>query len=313
MFRVSCFEFSLPSIALAKDGDLFVFCYLSFVISHAASLAPSPQLLYTTYMSQIGYRGLYNKKAAAPYRLSRSKIELFTQCQRCFWLEAVKGIKRPSSPPFNINKAIDELFKKEFDFYREKQQPHPLMTQYGVDAVPFAHKQMDTWRHNFSGVSHLHKATNLLIFGAVDDVWVNPKGELIVVDYKATAKDAPVKELKAKGSWHDTYRRQMEIYQWLLKQNGFDVSDTGYFVYATGSWAHEKFDNILKFETHVFANSGDTAWIEQTVIDMRACLDSDEMPPVGIAIMGGACEHCEYAKARTGLTLEYIKKADNSK
>ncbi len=260
-------------------------------------------------MSQIGYRGLYNKKATAPYRLSRSKIELFMQCQRCFWLEAIKGIKRPSSPPFNINKAIDELFKKEFDVYREKQQPHPLMKQYKVDAVPYQHKEMDTWRHNFTGVSHLHEPSNLLIFGAVDDVWVNPKGELIVVDYKATAKDAPVKELKAEGSWHDTYRRQMEVYQWLLAQNGFLVSNTGYFVYATGSWAHEKFDNILKFETHVFAHNGNSEWVDQTVKDMKACLDSEEMPAVGTAAMGGPCEHCEYAKARTQLTLEHMKQA----
>ena len=29
-------------------------------------------------------------------------------------------------------------------------------------------------------------------------------------------------------------KRQMEIYQWLLRKNGFKVSDTGYFVYANG-------------------------------------------------------------------------------
>lgn len=259
-------------------------------------------------MSQIGYRGLYNKNAKAPYRLSRSKIELFTQCQRCFWLEARKGIKRPSSPPFNINKAIDELFKKEFDFYRETQEPHPLMSEYKVDAVPFAHEEMNTWRNNFTGVSFLHEPTSLLIFGAVDDVWVNAKGELIVVDYKATAKDAPVKGLKEEGSWHDTYRRQMEVYQWLLRQNGFTVSDTGYFVYATGSWAHEKFDNILKFETHVFPHAGKSDWVDGVIADMKACLESEEVPPVGTAIMGGACEHCEYAKARTLITLDHIKK-----
>lgn len=260
-------------------------------------------------MAQIGYRGLYNKKATAPFRLSRSKIELFTQCRRCFWLEAIKGIKRPSSPPFNINKAIDELFKKEFDVYRKNKEAHPLMKQFGVDAIPFEHEDLDTWRHNFSGVSYLYEPGNLLIFGAVDDIWVNPKGELIVVDYKATAKAAPVTQLGAAGSWHDMYRRQMEVYQWLLKQNGFSVSDTGYFVYATGSWAHEKFDNILKFETHVFAHTGTTDWVEGVVQEMKACLESEEMPPVGVAAMGGPCEHCEYAKARTMLTLDHMKQS----
>ena len=100
----------------------------------------------------------------------------------------------------------------------------------------------------------------------------------------------------------------MEVYQWLLKQNGFSVSDTGYFVYATGSWAHEKFDNILKFETHVFPHTGTSDWVEGVVQDMKACLEGEEMPPVGVAAMGGPCEHCEYAKARTQLTLSYLKK-----
>ena len=62
------------------------------------------------------------------------------------------------------------------------------MKQYGIDAVPFKHEMMDEWRENFKGVRFLHEPTNLLITGAVDDIWQNPTGELIVVDYKATAK-----------------------------------------------------------------------------------------------------------------------------
>ncbi len=71
------------------------------------------------------------------FKVSRSKIELFMQCPRCFWLDVRLKIKRPSSPPFNINKAIDELFKKEFDTYRISGEPHPLMSDNGVKAIPF--------------------------------------------------------------------------------------------------------------------------------------------------------------------------------
>jgi hypothetical protein len=104
----------------------------------------------------------------------------------------------------------------------------------------------------------------------------------------------------------------MEVYQWLLRQNGFEVSDTGYFVYTTGSWAHEKFDNILKFETHVFPHTGSSEWVDPVIDEMKAALESDEMPPVGVAAMGGACEHCEYAKARTQLTLQHIHATKNT-
>lgn len=229
------------------------------------------------------------------------------QCPRCFWLDVRLKITRPSSPPFNINKAIDELFKKEFDTYRADGQPHPLMIEAGVAAIPFAHNELNTWRHNFTGVNTLHKPTNLHIFGAVDDVWVEPDGKLIVVDYKATAKAEPVKELKEEGSWHDTYRRQMEIYQWLLGQNGFDVSPTGYFVYATGTWDRDKFDNVVEFETHIFPYHGNSDWVEGTIGQMKQVMDSDTMPAVGTAAMGGPCEFCMYAKARTELTLKHVQ------
>ncbi len=258
--------------------------------------------------------GNYWKERNKPYqpgqvdkfKVSRSKIELYTQCPRCFWLDARLKIKRPSSPPFNINKAIDELFKKEFDVHRIAGTQHPLMKKFKVDAVPYQHKDMDTWRANFTGVSTHHAPTNLHVFGAVDDVWVNPNGEIMVVDYKATAKDKPVTALGAPGGWQDMYRRQMEVYQWLLRQNGHKVSDTGYFVYATGTQDRDGFNDRIDFETFVFPHHGNSDWVEPTLIEMKNVLDGD-MPEVGTAAMGGPCEHCEYARSRTQLAIDAIK------
>ena len=230
------------------------------------------------------------------------------QCPRCFWLDARLKITRPNSPPFNINKAIDELFKKEFDVHRKAGTPHPIMKKAGLKAKPFQHDDIDKWRENFVGVVHLHEPTNLHIFGAVDDIWVDEKGNLIVVDYKATAKDKPVKELGPEGGWQDMYRRQMEIYQWLLRQNGFEVSDTGYFVYATGTTDRDGFNNVVEFETYLIPHTGKTDWVEDTIKRMKKIMDSDKMPSVGKAAMGGECDFCAYAKKRTELTLQHIKK-----
>lgn len=247
----------------------------------------------------------YKPGQTAPFKLSRSKIELFMQCQRCFWLDARLKITRPSSPPFQINKAIDELFKKEFDRYRAQAKPHPLMVENSIKAVPYQHDGLDTWRHNFTGVVSLHEPTNLHIFGAVDDIWVNDNHELIVVDYKATAKN---KEVSLDADWQVTYKRQMEIYQWLLRQNGFAVNDTGYFVYANGRMDLDGFDNRVEFTTKVIPYIGDASWVDDVIVKMKACLENDEMPPMGIAIMGGPCEFCTYARSRTELTLAAIKR-----
>jgi CRISPR/Cas system-associated exonuclease Cas4 (RecB family) len=253
----------------------------------------------------------YSRKRSQPYKpgqksaykISRSKIELYMQCQRCFWLDARLKIGRPSGPPFQINKAIDELLKKEFDAYRQKATPHPIMIEFGVEAIPFAHDELNTWRTNFTGVAALHEPTDLYVFGAVDDIWVNNAGELIVVDYKATAKQS---EITLDADWQISYKRQMEIYQWLLRQNGFTVSDTGYFVYANGRLDLDGFNDRVEFRTKIIPYTGNSEWVNGTLQDMKLCLEND-MPPVGKAAMGGDCDFCTYAKARTELTLQSLR------
>ncbi len=253
-------------------------------------------------MGQIGYRGIYNTKTKNPFRVSRSKIELFNECERCFWLEAIKGIKRPDGPPFLINSAVDHLFKKEFDVYRAKGEQHPLQIEFKVDAKPYAHDQLDEWRENFVGIQYHHEPTNLIIFGAVDDLWVDSKDEVMVVDYKATAKNKDITDLDPPGGWHDVYRRQMEVYQWLLRQLKLPVSSTGYFVYANGILTAEAFNNRVEFKTNVFPYIGTDDWIEPKITKLKETLERTEIPPVG-----SNCKFCSYARIRTELTLDYLR------
>lgn len=244
----------------------------------------------------------YKPGQAAPFKVSRSKIELFKQCPRCFWLDVRLKIKRPEGPPFNINKAIDELFKKEFDAYRQKAEPHPIMVEYEVDAIPFVHDKLDDWRETFVGVQAVHRPTNLLVFGAVDDLWTNQAGEVIVVDYKATAKS---REVSISADWQISYKRQMEVYQWLLRQNDLPVSSTGYFVYTNGRMDLDGFFDRIEFKTKLIPYTGDDSWVEPTLLEMKQCMDGD-MPPTGDSIMGGPCEFCTYARQRTELTLKAL-------
>ena len=234
------------------------------------------------------------------WRLSRSKIDLFKQCQRCFYIDNKLGTARPPGFPFNLNSAVDALLKKEFDIHRARKSTHPLMHAYGVDAVPFSHPKIDTWRENFKGVDTLHEATGFTVSGALDDIWVTPTGELIVVDYKSTSKDERIEALDQE--WHRGYKRQMEIYQWLLRQNGFAVSDRGYFVYANASTDKEAFDGKLEFELTLVPYTGDASWIEQTLIDIKETLDSREIPE-----KGQDCDYCIYRETAGKKLLAHKK------
>jgi CRISPR/Cas system-associated exonuclease Cas4 (RecB family) len=242
----------------------------------------------------------YKPGQKTPYKISRSKIEDFVNCPRCFWIDRRLKISKPDTPPFQINKAVDELFKKEFDKYRNDKKPHPLMIQFEVDAIPYAHDDLDKWRENFVGVQYLDEETNLLVFGAVDDIWVNKSGELIVVDYKATAKKS---EVSLDADWQISYKRQMEVYQWLLRKNDFKVNNTGYFVYTNGRLDLDGFNDRVEFRTKVIAYEGSDSWIPDTVKKIKECLEQEEMP-----LSGKDCQYCEYAKSRTDLTLKYLIK-----
>lgn len=235
-------------------------------------------------------RNIYDPTSTAPFRLSRSKIDLFLECPRCFYMDRRLGIGRPPGYPFSLNSAVDALLKKEFDIHRANGTAHPLMKQYGIDAIPLAHDCMDEWRDSLRrGVTYHVPETNLLITGGVDDVWANPQGELIIVDYKATSKAG---EVSLDAEWQDGYKRQMEVYKWLFRNNGFKVSTTGYFVYCNGDSSKEAFNGKLEFDIKVIPYVGNDSWINPTISDIFACLKSGEIP-----VANSECDYCAYFKS----------------
>jgi RecB family exonuclease len=233
-------------------------------------------------------RNIYDPKSKEAFKLSRSRIENFRNCPKCFYLDRRLGVGQPPGYPFNLNSAVDKLLKKEFDVHRAKQIAHPLMRAYGLYAVPYQHEMMDEWRENFKGVQYHHKPTNFIITGAVDDLWQDEKGEIIVVDYKATSKTTQV---SLDAEWQDGYKRQMEIYQWLLRRNGLNVSNTGYFVYCNGKTDKEAFDAKLEFDIDLLPYTGDDSWIEGTLHEIKECLDGELPDP------NPKCDFCNYRKA----------------
>jgi hypothetical protein len=231
---------------------------------------------------------LYTPGQKALFPLSRSKVELFQQCRRCFYLDRRLGISRPPGFPFSLNSAVDALLKKEFDVHRENATPHPLMTATGIDAVPFQHPEIEIWRSNFKGIRIPHAASGFELFRAVDDIWQERgTGRLLVVDYKATAKDT---EVSLDAEWQDGYKRQAEFYQWLLRQRGFEVSPTAWFVYVNGCKDRPGFDAKLEFRISLLPHEGKTDWIEETVSKARSVLELDKAPEPD-----KGCHYCKFS------------------
>lgn len=233
----------------------------------------------------------FDPRSTEPFRLSRSKIDMFIECPRCFYLDRRLRITRPSMPGFSLNNAVDALLKKEFDLLRKNGESHELMKKYKIDAVPYQHPELAIWRddvYRYTGASVLDEDTNMIIQGIIDDVWKDKKGDLLIVDYKATST---TKEISLEDQYKQGYKRQMEVYQWIFRKLGFKVSETGYFVFANATKNREKFDGKLEFELTIVPHKGDPSWVSPTLKKIKETLMSDVVPKAS-----ENCEYCAYTE-----------------
>ena len=251
-------------------------------------------------------RNLFDSRSKEPFTISRSKLDIFLNCERCSYLDLRLGVGRPPGFPMTLNNAVDELLKREFDAHRAKGTVHPLAKAYGLKAVPYEHQKLEEWRDALKrGIKYHDPDSNFILRGGIDDVWIDENKDLIIVDYKATSKKTDV---NLDADWQISYKRQMEVYQWLFQKNGFPVSKRGYFVYANGDSDAEAFDGKLDFELTLLPYDGNPEWIPEALLRLRALLTDNAIPKAS-----SECDYCTYRDA-AGKTLmahakEYAKKA----
>lgn len=197
--------------------------------------------------------------------------------------------------PLTLAVATDALLKQEFDAVRAVGSDHALWRREGLDVRAFQHTELEKWRSNRHGVRVRHERTGVEVYGAVDDVWqCNSTGRLHVVDYKSTSKQG---QPSLDSGWGEQYKRQIEIYQWLLRQNGFEVHPIAFFLYVNaskiGTFFDEQLMGTMRFEATLLAHDGNDAWVDGVVNRAVACLASEEMP-----VSGEGCDACRYVADR---------------
>lgn len=156
--------------------------------------------------------------------LSRWQLELFAECPRCFWLLKRHGIRQPEGYPLALNTAIDSLLKAEFDEYRAKGEPHPILIEHHITAKLFGDlKRLQEWRTNVHGLRWQDPATGHTLCGAVDDILEFPDGSLAVLDYKSSgAKEITI---------YPSYQLQMDVYTFLLQRLGYRTAPKAFFAF----------------------------------------------------------------------------------
>ena len=232
-------------------------------------------------------------------KLSRSTVERYINCPRCCFLEKNHNIKPPSLP-FSLNLAVDNLCKNEFDYYRQKQEPHPIFLENQIDAVPFKHKNIDIWRNNYKGLRYKSLEFHYDFGGAIDEVFQKANGELIILDVKATSRNNfDWVQTYNNYDYPKAYKRQLEMYQWLFKKNGFKVAPEAYLIYFNAKKNEQFFNQKLNFDVHFIKLDCSTDWVEGKIIETIDLLRSNYLPK-----SSQSCENCNYLKKRWELSIK---------
>jgi hypothetical protein len=242
-------------------------------------------------------KSTYKPNQKEDFKLSRGKFSDFLSCPRCFYLDRVIGLAEPGMPGWALNSATDELLKKEFDECREKQIPHRLFKNYGLEhIVPFKHEEMDAWRDSMRrGLMYRFEDSNIILSGGVDDIWQDTKTkELIVVDYKSQASSEKVEvESYLAGVYHQGYKIQIDFYNYLLQGMGYKTSPTSYFLVVNADKTVDGFNGNMKFSETLIPYKHDISWIPSKIREMVDMINQSNIPD-----SHESCENCAYARAR---------------
>lgn len=218
------------------------------------------------------------------FKLSPSTLNLMEECPRCFWLTQHKIWKRPAGIFPSLPSGMDKILKVHFDkFIGKKELPIELKENKECRGCKlFADIELlKIWRNNFKGISWTDKKGNIL-HGAVDNILVKGK-KLIVMDYKT--RGFPLKEDTA-----EHYRNQLNIYDFLLKKNGYETEDYSFLLFyiprevtATGEVI---FDTVLvKMRTN--PKNAEKLWKKALKLLKEPCPERSE-----------GCEWCGLVKGK---------------
>ena len=173
-------------------------------------------------------------------KLSPSSMNLIEDCPRCFWLQIVKKISRPSGAFPSLPSGVDKMLKEHFDRFRDNNKLPPELKEL-KDVKLFEDKELlKKWRNNFKGIEYRDEENDVLLHGAVDNL-LTKDGKIIVLDYKT--RGFPLKEDTAHH-----YQDQLDIYNFLLRKNGYETEDYAYLLFYMPEKVLETGEFIFKTE-----------------------------------------------------------------
>jgi len=112
---------------------------------------------------------------------------------------------------------MDKVLKAYFDKLRHEGKHPEELKDFKGQLFPDLGK-LEEWRNNRKGLRYFDDESGITLMGAVDDIFVNEKGQLVPLDFKT--RGYPLKE-----DTHEHYQHQLDIYAYLLEKNGYKTAN----------------------------------------------------------------------------------------
>ena len=200
------------------------------------------------------------------------------ECPRCFYLQIVKNIKRPSSVFPSLPSGMDKILKEHFDRFMKKNELPPEIKEECAGYGLFNEKSLlDLWRNNRKGIEYLDPKSGILLHGAIDNLLVKD-GKLVVLDYKT--RGYPLKE-----DTHKHYQAQMDLYNFLLRKNGYKT---------------EEFTYLLFYFPKEVKETGEVIFDTELVKIKTSALNGEKIFNKAIMLIQGDCpeKSCEWCEGK---------------
>ncbi len=167
-------------------------------------------------------------------RLSKSQLDKFQACARCFWLKHRAGLDQPEMISSKVWKGIERVTQAYYDEHRAaKTTPLHLVGQRGVPegAIPYQGDRIDLKSLRYWGKGLAFEVDGVLVTTALDDMLqvadlsVEGGTRYVVIDYKSKSK--PTDE----EATADLYENQADVFDYACNVNGYRTDGVVLFDY----------------------------------------------------------------------------------
>lgn len=217
-------------------------------------------------------------------RLSKSQLDKFVDCPRCFWLGQRHKLKQPDMISSKVWKGVERVTIAHYDAHRQaKTQPENLHARVPAGAIPLQRDAEGMKALRYWGKGLPFKVDNILVTTALDDMLEWADGDtrrFAVIDYKSKSK------LTDEEQTSSMYQNQADVFDLAANVNGYPTDGIVYFDY----WSPVSVEGaeppagpgdvgytMQKWASQVIALKADHERIKKLVLAAAACIEG-KMP-----------------------------------